>query len=255
MTPVPAPAGLPAALGLSGAGVRWEPRQAGDSGDSVYRVTEPGKPVRWLKTSRNLKWMGLAAHRDRLLWMQGKLPVSQMLGYALAAGSEWLVTTEIPGLSACDPGLDLPKEEKIRLLAHGLKRIHSVNPAGCPFVDTLAARIARAGGCMATEDHGIRARFALIEKLPRPAEDPVFCHGDYCWPNILFHEGKVSGFIDLAFAGVMDRYADFGQACYSMVRNGDRDYIDLFFSEYGLPGVDYRKILYYQDLEMAMGDG
>jgi aminoglycoside phosphotransferase len=255
LTPIPAPDGVPAELGLSGAGVRCEPAEAGDSGDKVYRVTEQGMPNRWLKTSRNLKWMWLAAHRDRLLWMAGKLPVPRVLGYALAAGREWLVTTEVPGLSACDPGLDLPKPEKIRLLARGLRRIHSIDPAGCPFVDTLAARIARAESGIASADYGVRARFALIAKLPRPVEDPVFCHGDYCWPNILFHEGKISGFIDLAFAGVMDRYADFGQACYSMVRNGDGDYIDLFFSEYGLPGVDYGKVLYYQGLEMAMGDG
>jgi aminoglycoside phosphotransferase len=251
--PIPVPDGLPPELGLSGVGIRCEPAQAGDSGDLVYRVTEPGQATRWLKTSRHLKWMWLATHRDRLEWMLGKLPVPKVLGYALTGDREWLVTTEVSGLAACDPGLAMPRPEKIRLLAHGLRRIHSVDPAGCPFVDTLASRIARAGGCMATGDHGIRARFALIEKLPRPAEDPVFCHGDYCWPNILIHEGKIGGFIDLAFAGVMDRYADFGQACYSMVRNGDGDYIDLFFREYGMPGVDYGKILYYQDLEFALG--
>ncbi len=105
---------------------------------------------------------------------------------------------------------------------------------------------------MQGDNHETRARFALLSKLPPPAEDPVFCHGDYCEPNIIIEGGRLSGFIDLGFAGVMDRYADFGQACYSLVRNGDRDHIDLFFAEYGLPNVDYQKILYYQELESAL---
>ena len=247
---VAVPIEVPAELGLSGPGIQWSlMHDSGDSGDQVYRITAAEAPNRWVKTSSRMKHMELAGQRDRLNWIGDKLPVPKVLGYAQTADRQWLVTTEIPGLAACDDDLTIPKPEKVRMLARGLREIHSIDPAGCPFVETIADKLARAEKIMETEDHWNRSLYALLQRLPRPADDLVFCHGDYCEPNIMFHEGKISGYVDLGFAGVADRCADFIQACYSLVRNGDKDYVDLFFSEYGMKKVDFNKILYFQVLD------
>lgn len=250
LLPVAPPAGVPRELGLDGPGVRWFQEPIGESGAEVFLITEPGRPDRYLKTDPRVADRRLADERDRMAWLQGRLPVPEVLGYALAGGKEWLVTSAIPGLSACDEALDMPRRNVVRTMARELRRIHSLPTEGCPFVRRLADKIAEAADAVAGRDAESRERFAAFLARPRPAEDLVLVHGDYCEPNIMFDGGAVSGFIDLGFAGVSDRYSDFCQAHYTLNRNGDGALEGFFFAEYGLPAVDEDKLDYYCKLEM-----
>jgi kanamycin kinase/aminoglycoside 3'-phosphotransferase-2 len=251
--PVAPPAGLPLELGLGGAGVRWFQEPIGESGAEVFLVTEPGRPDRYLKTDPRVAERRLAAERDRMAWLKGRLPVPEVLGYAVAAGKEWLVSSAIPGLCACDPNLAMPRRDVVRIQARELRRIHALPADGCPFVSRLADKLAIAATVAATRGTERQAEVAAFLARPRPAEDLVFVHGDYCEPNIMFHEGALSGFIDLGYAGVSDRYSDFCQAAYSLKRNGDGALIPFFFAEYGLPDFDQAKLEYYQTMEMLLG--
>src|SRR5260370_42658861 len=38
----------------------------------------------------------LAGERDRLEWLQGRLPVTDVVGFFQAAGDDWLLTREVP---------------------------------------------------------------------------------------------------------------------------------------------------------------
>lgn len=106
---------------------------------------------------------------------------------------------------------------------------------------------------MESRDPGTRAAFAKFLTRPRPAEDPVANHGDYCEPNALIHGDRIGGFIDLGNFGVTDGYDDLGQAEKSRRRNGHGDLVDLFFAEYGLPHRDRVKIDCYQTLATFFG--
>ncbi len=242
---------VPRSLGLDDAPLQWEPVPVGESGDEVFRVTGAGLPLRYVKTSARVQRGLLKDEADRMTWLKGRLEVPEVLGYAATPEREWLVTSAIPGLCAFDTAIGLPREEVVRGLATALKRIHAIGVTGCPFdTQRLAAKIADAGRQAAAKGSEAAAEFEAFLARPRPPEDLVFCHGDYCQPNILFHQGRISGFIDLGYAGIADRYYDFGQAVMSLKRNGDEPRIPLFFDAYGLPAPDWDKIEYYQTLEM-----
>ena len=80
-----------------------------------------------------------------------------------------------------------------------------------------------------------------------PAEQDLgFTHGDYCLPNILIHEGRLSGIIDWGYAGIGDRYRDFVEVYYTIRRNLGTGWIPVFFEEYGLRELDWDKLRMYQ---------
>jgi aminoglycoside phosphotransferase len=58
----------------------------------------------------------------------------------------------------------------------------------------------------------------LMETRPGH-EDLVFTHGDYCLPNIILKDGKLSGFVDIGRARLADRYQDLGIAFRSLEYN------------------------------------
>ena len=77
------------------------------------------------------------------------------------------------------------------------------------------------------------------------SEDLVFVHGDYCLPNILLKDGRLSGLIDWGFAGIGDRYLDFAAAVGTIRRNLGDEWIEPFFAEYGLQ-PDAGRLAYFR---------
>ena len=86
----------------------------------------------------------------------------------------------------------------------------------------------------------------------RPAEeDLVFTHGDFCLPNILIdrERHRVSGFIDLEYAGMADRYRDLERACWSLGYNFDQQWIPDLLKAYCMKEVKQDKMNFYAKLE------
>src|SRR5260370_14852060 len=115
------------------------------------------------------------AHKDehdRTVWMAGRLPAQDVLGLLHAFGDDWLLTRAIPGVPLHDPSLGWEASRVARRLGEILREIHAVDAAGCPF--------------------------------GRPGKGHVLIHGDYCLPNVLVEDGRLSGLIDLGGAGLGD---------------------------------------------------
>jgi len=55
----------------------------------------------------------------------------------------------------------------------------------------------------------------------KPSYEPVLTHGDFCLPNILIKNGKLSGFIDLGKTGTGDRWMDIALCYRSLKHNAD----------------------------------
>jgi aminoglycoside 3'-phosphotransferase II len=262
--PPDAPPSLRAAL----VDTEWQPITIGMSGAQVYRVVAPGRPPCYLKTASGPRVEELRAERDRLRWLRSRLSVPDVCGWAETEdGAEqrgWLLLTEAPGLMACDPAMMADQPRLVTALAEGLRAIHRLPIAGCPFDARLDARLAQAQWVIRTgiadeaavrEGLGISA-LELLRRLTvtRPAEpcaDLVFTHGDYCLPNLLLdpHSCHLTAYLDWGRAGVADRYQDLAIGARSVRHNLGSVWEPHFLAAYGLSPLDHERIAWYETLD------
>ncbi|WP_067935221.1 aminoglycoside 3'-phosphotransferase [Alicyclobacillus kakegawensis] len=198
--------------------------QTGHSSSQVYRLVPPTGKALYLKV-QNAATGSLEPERRRLAWLQGKLPVPNVLGFYVHGSYQFLLMSEVPGLPASDPACLQAPNELVKLLALGLRTIHALAVDTCPF--------------------------RLQEDKGRGERDLVVCHGDYSLPNVLISDGAIRGFIDLGQLGVGDRYWDLATVRRSLRYNRLPETCFSVFSEaYRLSAVDEEKLEFY---ERAMG--
>jgi len=230
----------------------------GRSTSETFRVRRPAGNA-YLKVAVPELQDTLEREARVLSWLRGKLPVPEVLYYGEREGMQYLLISEVRGRNLIHPEVLAHPAQLVRWLAEGLRMIHAVEIGNCPFDQRADAKIAeaqervRAGlidvGEFEPRWQGKAASDLLrLVTATRPdSDDLVFTHGDYCLPNILVADGRVSGFIDLGRAGVSDRYQDLALASRSIRHNlgDDRRWVDLFFEEYGISAPDEDKVTFY----------
>ncbi len=169
-----------------------------------------------------------------LEWLQGKLPVPQILAHVEEQGQSWLLMSRIPGEMACSERWMKDPNGQISLLAQTLELLWQVDVSGCPSDQRLAEKLKSAEynvchGLVDIEDtqpdtfgpRGFRDPEALLYWLRQnqPEEQPVLSHGDFCLPNILFRSGALSGLIDLSRCGIGDKWNDIALCLRSLTDN------------------------------------
>lgn len=192
-------------------------------------------------------------------WAATHLPVPQVLAYGSDGAEQWLLTAALAGVNGIDDTLRADPPHLVPILADGLRRLHVLPVAPCPFdsrtdvaLRTACDRV-EAGLVTADDlhsDHGkLTATAALAQLLwPRPQhEDLVVCHGDYCLPNVQISNAQVSGYVDLGKLVVADRWWDLAVATWSVTWNLGPGWEDLFLDVYGVrrdPGsmTSYREL-------------
>lgn len=88
----------------------------------------------------------------------------------------------------------------------------------------------------------------------RSLERNVLMHGDYCLPNIMLKDWKLSGFIDLINGGVGDRHIDVLWGIWTLkYNNGTAKYTDRFIDVYGRDLIDKEKLRCIAAMEMFGG--
>ena len=91
------------------------------------------------------------------------------------------------------------------------------------------------------------------KKRPKPVEELVFSHGDYCMPNIFIKNNKINGFIDLGRSGVADKYQDIALCYRSLKHNFDGSQGGKVYENFNAESLfieldivpDWEKIKYY----------
>lgn len=168
-------------------------------------------------------------------WLQGKLPVPHLIEEAHVDSHRYLLMTRISGRYLCDTAILDDQERLAELMAEGLSRMWAVDVSDCPANRSLDQQFKEIeaglrGGWITKEQAsqpetygsgGFESPGQLFDWLVRnrPAEECVFSHGDYCLPNIFADEQGLTGFIDLGYAGVADKWVDIEKGLWSMWAN------------------------------------
>ncbi|MDQ0061812.1 APH(3') family aminoglycoside O-phosphotransferase [Paenibacillus harenae] len=239
---------------------RWRRITIGMSASRTYRLSR-GQEASYLKVQSMEAGGCLLDEKDRIQWLQGKLPVPELLYYDRDESNEYLLLSEVAGLIASDKAHEAMLPQLMAQLAVGLKAVHAVDITDCPFDRTLGkvleeARQRTEQGLVDEDDfdeerQGMSAAAIyqqLLENRPQ-AEELVFTHGDYCLPNIILHKGKVSGLIDWGRAGIADKYQDLALAVRSIAHNFGEGHVSAFLEAYGLQEADKAKLEYYKLLD------
>ncbi|MEI6914122.1 MAG: APH(3') family aminoglycoside O-phosphotransferase [Armatimonadota bacterium] len=233
----------------------------GYSGAEVLRLNYHDHSPLVLKMRKLGPGITLKEEADRLEWACKRLPTAEVFSYCADDVHEFLLMTNIRGVSL-EQHANAPEVDAIaHVLADGLRQIHGLSVADCPFDETLDIKLKRAEeGVLANlvspeqfaEEHKGWSSQDILQQLidTRPAdEDLVVTHGDYCLPNILMDNGRLAGFVDLGLFGIADRYQDLALASRSLEWNNNAEQIPLLFKAYGLETVDEEKLKYYQMLD------
>ncbi len=226
--------------------------------DSVLRIT-PADP-------RNEQTVHV------MQWLQGRLPAPRVIAFEQEADHQYLLMSRVTGTMACDDVYLSRPKVLIPLLAEAMQMLWHTDPDGCPRTRGMDTELAEAAdrverglvdmentGPGAFGKGGFRDPEALLRWLidNRPEEEPVLSHGDFCLPNLLLENDRISGFIDLDTFGIGDRWRDIADCCGSLQRNAQGAYggkvypdckADLLFSALGIR-PDTEKLRWYQLLD------
>lgn len=210
-----------------------------ETGASIYVLTHQSMPRLYLKI-RGDKTDRLSSEYEMLKWINQRVPIPEPLYYTKEATIEYLLTTEVKGTPTyqVDPS---NREIAVRILAETLRKIHSLDTTGCPVTHTI-------------DDSTKSLRERAIDVSPlgdwRPEEHLCFTHGDYCLPNIIVADSRLSGVIDWDYAGLADPYVDFVSCTWSIRYNYGEEaetLTSLFFDAYGVD-IDEEKLSFYRRL-------
>jgi aminoglycoside phosphotransferase len=224
----------------------------GQSDCEVYYVD---KLRAYLKIATLESSVDLERERDVLEWLEDKLSVPEVLKFDRDESKTYLLISEITGLNAAEA----KTENLLASLAESLRKIHDISIEDCPFHQNLTLKMAQAKqntekGMVDLSDVQSENREKSAEELyqrlieTKPLEEHlVFTHGDFCLPNIIFDNERVSGYIDWERGGIADCYQDIALLLRSFNFNvgTDKNTEKIFCEAYGIERLDYEKINFY----------
>lgn len=174
----------------------------GSDSATTYRLQEDGAALAYLKIGVG----ALRGERDRLVWLRDKVAVPDVLAFATESKEAWLLTAPLYGTDLCRPDHTAHPDRLVRLLACALMQLHSLDPAGCPFVG--------------------------------PDEGGVVIHGDACLPNFVVDGGQFVGYLDVGDLRLGRPEVDLAAAVWSLDYNLGAGFGGDFLREYGWPEDD-----------------
>ncbi len=194
-------------------------------------------------------------------WLEGKVPVPEIVFYEKLEECELLCMSELQGKTLEDYFDKQGERENVIKYANSLKRLHSLKIDNCALAQSLDARLSKAkynleNGLIniaelqpENQNYNLDELFAKLLSIKPSSHELVFTHGDYCFDNIIYDNDNLSGFIDLGNGGVADKYQDIALAIRSIKDDFNSELVNLFYEEYGLIEVNKDKLEFYTLLD------
>lgn len=194
-------------------------------------------------------------------WLQHKVPVPEIVFYTRAQEYDFLCVTELEGKSLDSFIGSVEADVIVSSYARALKLLHSQKPDSKVIVCDLDKRISEAERNVKNnlvnpyhfqaenQQYEPYELFLHLKKSKPSSAELVFTHGDYCLDNLIYNEGKLSGFVDLGNGGVADKYQDLALAVRSILDNFTLDHVELFYKVYGIQNINKSKLEFYTLLD------
>lgn len=165
--------------------------------------------------------------------------------------NDWLVTKAAVGEDCTSKRfLDDPRRLAI-LLGESLRSLHEIDHTGCPVQNRNETYLAtvnenyRKGmfdNSIFTGDFTFESAdqaYREYTEVKALLDDEVLLHGDYCLPNVILDDWRLSAFIDVGNGGVGDRHIDLFWGVWTLWFNLKTDaYKDVFLDAYGRDKVE-----------------
>ncbi len=237
----------------------WHEIGLGRSAASVWRIALPEGGSAFLKSEAIHPLAELPGEIARLNWLTSMgFKAPRVIDTGQSADRVWLLMSAVIGddlTHLTDRPADL-----VRAYAQGLRRLHALDPAQCPFDHRVAARLTQAEQRLAaglvdetdfdTDRRGWTGRQILDWLYAHPpSEGPlIVTHGDASAPNMLALDGRFSGVVDCGRLGRADPWQDLALACRSIAYNIGQQHVPAFLAAYGADW-DAAKYRYYCTLD------
>ncbi len=176
---------------------------------------------------------------------------AEVLTYLSYPDTDLLLTAAVKG-EDCTHEEYLSRPERLcDVLACELRKLHETDFTACPVPDrtadylTFAEENYRTGNYDKTsfpDSFGYRnaeEAYAVLTEGKSALQSKVLLHGDYCLPNVILDNWKLSGFIDVGSGGVGDRHIDLFWGTWTLFFNLKTDkYHSRFLDAYGRDKAD-----------------
>lgn len=234
-----------------------EPVETGMSDATVFRLRGVSG-VRYLKIAEGGAAEALRQEIARTAWLGAhRIRVPAIIKTHDDGGAVAMLTHGLDGTrvdeSAMPPGM------LVAQLGRALAALHALPSAACPFDETLAVRLARAGHAVERDEVDVQefaprnrgvTPVALLARLyaTTPPEDIVVVHGDASLSNMIVGTDGTVGFLDCGQCGRADRYLDLAVIGAEISEDFGRRWLKPFVTAYGEPRWNVRKAAFYSDL-------
>lgn len=178
----------------------------------------------------------------------------RVLSY-VSEDADWLLTARAEGEDATHAAFLSDPKRLSSVMGEALRALHEIDAKDCPVQDRMQEYLALADENFKTGNYdashfpdsfGYRsateARAVLCEGRSL-LRNEVLLHGDYCLPNIMLKDFKITSFIDVGNGGVGDRHVDLFWGAWTLWFNLKTDaYRDRFLDAYGRDLVDEERL-------------
>lgn len=168
----------------------------------------------------------------------------------LSCDYDYLLTKKVAGNDCSEARFLQDPKRLCDRLAEAMRLLHGFNTVGCPVKNHTKHYLAAAErnyAAMRYEQSAPRSfgfscakeAFERVQTHGGNLKADTLIHGDFCLPNVIFRNGKLSGFVDVGNGGVGDRHVDIFWALWSLNYNlKTNTYAQRFQDAYGRESID-----------------